>query len=304
MFSTKDLNSNNIKSEKLRAKTILSGYAKVGCDAINVGNYELLAGLNFLKSIKAEYSSPFISANIRDSKSNQLVFKPYTILERDDLKIGIIGLNNSYPDTIKSVVVDDYISSGNNIISKISKEVNIIVLLINSGRSTYESLPELFPKADFIFVSGSTMRTNSNTPQRKNGPFVYSPGKQGKYLTVADVSIKENGKKLFDISSVNKKIKSINKRFSRLQKKDPNRTLDEIYKDQNNILKLIAQYRSDLDIAEEDLSNAINTFTYNMVSLNKKIKDDPDMKVFVENAVKQCDLLNTNKIKKPKHNHK
>ena len=291
-------------SEKFRAKTILSGFSKVGCDAINVGNYELLAGLSFLKSVQKEFKAPFISANIKDSKSNELIFKPYTIIEKDNLKIGIIGLNNFYPDTIKSIIVDDYINAGNNIISKISDEVNIIVLLINSSRSSYEAMPEMFPKADFIFVSGSTMRTNLNTPQRKNGPFIYSPGKQGKYLTVADVSIKDDGEKLFDISSVKKKIKSINKRFERLQKKDPNSSLDEIYKNQNNILKLITKYRSDLKLAENDLANAINTFAYNTISLNRKIKDDLDMKSFVENAVKQCDILNKSKISTNNHNHK
>ena len=50
-FSTASLNSTNKKSELYRAGAILEGYNRVGCDAINVGHYEMLNGLTFLKSM-------------------------------------------------------------------------------------------------------------------------------------------------------------------------------------------------------------------------------------------------------------
>ena len=47
-FSTLELNDSNRVSEQFRANAILKGYEKIGCDAINVGQYELSAGLEFL----------------------------------------------------------------------------------------------------------------------------------------------------------------------------------------------------------------------------------------------------------------
>ena len=44
-FSTTNLNQNNLKSEEYRAGAILEGYDRIGCDAINIGKYELLNGL-------------------------------------------------------------------------------------------------------------------------------------------------------------------------------------------------------------------------------------------------------------------
>ena len=41
-FSTSSINENNVASERYRAGSILKGYEKIGCDAINVGRYELL----------------------------------------------------------------------------------------------------------------------------------------------------------------------------------------------------------------------------------------------------------------------
>ena len=48
-FSKTSININNIKSEQHRCETMLKGYEKIGIDAQNVGKYELLAGLLYLK---------------------------------------------------------------------------------------------------------------------------------------------------------------------------------------------------------------------------------------------------------------
>ena len=71
-FSTANLNSKNKKSELYRASAILEGYNRVGCDAINVGHYEMLNGLSFLKSMEEKTEIPFLSANLRDSQTNKL----------------------------------------------------------------------------------------------------------------------------------------------------------------------------------------------------------------------------------------
>ena len=73
-FSTKNLNKNNIESERYRANVMLEAYQNIGYDAINIGNYELLSGLEFLKSIDEKYSIPFLSANLKDSKTGELLF--------------------------------------------------------------------------------------------------------------------------------------------------------------------------------------------------------------------------------------
>ena len=84
---------------------------------------------------------PFISANLRNASTNDLLFKPYTIVERGELKIGIIGLTNMVPDTMQSVNVEDYLVSGKAAIDAIKNKVDVLVLMGNSNRNTHESLP-------------------------------------------------------------------------------------------------------------------------------------------------------------------
>ena len=139
-FSTPEITVNNRKSEIFRAKAILEGYEKIGCDLLNIGKYELAAGMPFLKDIMTSTQIPLISANIRDSKTGKLIFRPYSILERNSLKIGIIGLTNVQSSEKNGFSVDDYKIAGNKYIKQLKSQVDIIALLINADRSTQQKL--------------------------------------------------------------------------------------------------------------------------------------------------------------------
>ena len=304
-FSTTNLNKNNIKSEEYRAGAILEGYGKIGCDAINVGKYELLNGLSFLKKISSKTDIPFLSANLRDSNTKELLFQPYIVLKRGDLSFGIIGVTSLLPDTTTFVVADEFIQAGNNYIDKLSGETDIIIMLINTDRQSQKDLAEAFENADFIVTSGSTNLTRTNAPQRENGPYMFSCGKQGKYLQTIEAKLKDPNSSFVNISDHEKKINNVKKRFERLQKKDPEKNLEEIYKDQANVLKLIDQYRIDLKSSEDAITQAKNTIVYQTIGLNKKITDDSEMLSFVNQSLSKCKALKppVKDLKKTKIDH-
>tara|TARA_Y100000996_G_scaffold85618_1_gene59473 strand:- start:427 stop:1416 length:990 start_codon:yes stop_codon:yes gene_type:complete len=308
LFSTKNIDATNKNSEIFRANAILEGYQKVGCDAINVGHYEVLNGLSFLREIEKTTDIPFISSNLKDSKSGELLFDPYIIFERGELKIGVIGATDLIPDTMKSIQSSDFIESCNRFAKELKDKVDIVVALVNASRSTQNGLPEKMPNVDFIITSGNTSMSRTNSPQKENGPFLYSCGKQGKYFLTLTLDIKEKGVSFVDVSAEEKKVKSVQKRFDRLQKKDPDKKLEEIYADQENVLNLIKKYREDLKISEEVIASAINTLQYQTNPLNNKIGDDAELLAFVTSSVKTCDALapkkkpvNQNKNKNNRH---
>ena len=308
IFSTKNIDATNKNSEIFRANAILEGYQKVGCDAINVGHYEVLNGLSFLREMEKTTDIPFISSNLKDSKSGELLFDPYIIFERGELKIGVIGATDLIPDTMKSIQSSDFIESCNRFAKELKDKVDIVVALVNASRSTQNGLPEKMPNVDFIITSGNTSMSRTNSPQKENGPFLYSCGKQGKYFLTLTLDIKEKGVSFVDVSAEEKKVKSVQKRFDRLQKKDPDKNLEEIYADQENVLNLIKKYREDLKISEEVIASAINTLQYQTNPLNNKIGDDAELLAFVTSSVKTCDALapkkkpvNQNKNKNNRH---
>ena len=309
-FSTPNLNKNNIESEKYRAGAVLEGYDKIGCDAINVGKYELLNGLSFLKSMSSKTDIPFLSANLRHPKTKELLFEPYIVVTRGDLSFGVIGVTSLLPDTSTFVVADEFIKAGNNYIDELSDETDIIIMLINTDRQSQKDLAENFKNADFIVTSGSTNLTRTNAPQSENGPYMFSCGKQGKYLQTVEAKLKDPNSSFVNISDHEKKINNVKKRFERLQKKDPEKKLEEIYKDQTNVLKLIDQYRIDLKTSEDAIAQAKNTIVYQTLGLNKKITDDLEMLSFVNQSLSKCkDLkpqvkdMKKTKIDHSGHNH-
>ena len=80
-----------------------------------------------------------------------------------------------------------------------------------------------------------------------------------------------------------------------MQKKDPDKTLDEIYSEQENILNLINRYRDDLKVAEEAIDAAVNTIQFQTIPLNNKVKDDQELLAFVNESVKKCNALDPKK---------
>ena len=120
---------------------------------------------------------------------------------------------------------------------------------------------------------------------------MYSCGKQGKYFLTLTLDIKEEGVPFVDISAEEKKVKSVQKRFDKLQKKDPEKSLEEIYADQENVLNLIKKYREDLKNSEEVIASAINTLKFQTNPLNNKVGDDEELLAFVTSSVKTCDSL-------------
>ena len=51
------------EADKLRAQTVIKGYEKIGCDVVNVGGFDMAAGIDYLQQIVDSTDIPFISAN-------------------------------------------------------------------------------------------------------------------------------------------------------------------------------------------------------------------------------------------------
>jgi 2',3'-cyclic-nucleotide 2'-phosphodiesterase (5'-nucleotidase family) len=75
-----------------RAKFVLNIYEKLGYDALNIGDTDLGLGIEYLRNLQKNSKIPFLSANLKEKKTRNPVFKPYLIKEIGGLKIGILGL--------------------------------------------------------------------------------------------------------------------------------------------------------------------------------------------------------------------
>lgn len=90
-----------------RATALLNYFSHFDFDAVNVTPIDLRFGIDELKKLAKEESVPFVSANLYDAQTDNLVFAPYKVIEVPQanggkpLRIGITGITGD-PYTAKT----------------------------------------------------------------------------------------------------------------------------------------------------------------------------------------------------------
>lgn len=89
-------------------------------DAAAVGNHDIEAGHPVYDRIKKEFRFPWLSANLIDSQTGKPYFTPYVIVERQGIKIAILGMTTPnipqwLPEHLcKGIEFEDMIESSKN----------------------------------------------------------------------------------------------------------------------------------------------------------------------------------------------
>jgi len=79
--------------EKTNAPHICSQVMNfMGYDAATIGNHDIEAGHPVYDKLNAEFAFPWLAANAVDVKSGKPYFKPYFVIEKNGVKIAVLGL--------------------------------------------------------------------------------------------------------------------------------------------------------------------------------------------------------------------
>jgi len=289
-FKADILPNNTREADILKAETILSGYERIGYDCINVGGFDFANGKEFLFGLQNTSKISFISANIVDTETAQPVFDPYVIVERQGMKIGIMGLSDHLPAHVEGLGVDDVFSSGKRYLAEVEQKSDITIILANVDRKITKDLRKHFPSANYIFLSKTRSRTQPGNIQPE-GPMIYSTGIQGKYLAKVDVSFRNGNEPILYTSPKNAELERINRRLKNLQKRNPETPLEELYAGQPNVLNIVNEYRAKKEMIESELSDAANTSEYQLMDLSRKVESDPGLLAIVNDVLAACDEL-------------
>jgi 2',3'-cyclic-nucleotide 2'-phosphodiesterase (5'-nucleotidase family) len=116
IVSAGDMFQGTAVSSMTRGSVVVRAMNAIGFDAMTIGNHEFDWGISGITRFNDgnlandEADFPLLGANIEDSLTSQLASwsEPYTVIERGELKIGIIGLigEDEKSDILASVVAD------------------------------------------------------------------------------------------------------------------------------------------------------------------------------------------------------
>ncbi|MBN3058765.1 bifunctional UDP-sugar hydrolase/5'-nucleotidase [Pectobacterium versatile] len=99
LLSGGDINTGVPESDLQDAEPDFRGMNMVGYDAMALGNHEFDNPLSVLRQQEKWAKFPLLSANIYQKSTNQRLFKPYTLFDKQGVKIAVIGLTTD--DTAK-----------------------------------------------------------------------------------------------------------------------------------------------------------------------------------------------------------
>lgn len=174
ILSAGDMSQGSIDSNLLYGKTVIKAMNEIGFDAMAVGNHEFDWGLGCLKDQSAWADFPILTANITDQKASHPPegTKPWIMVERKGVKIGIIGVttleitDKVNPKVISACKIEAPVETINRLIPELKQQGAQVIIVLghlggyldhdkNTITGEITELAQAVTGAD-IFVTGHT----------------------------------------------------------------------------------------------------------------------------------------------------
>ena len=279
------------ESAKLRAKTVMKHTSNMGDYYYNVGVQDFTAGLDFIQEIERTTNVNFLSSNLYDEKTDNLLFDNHVILERNNIKIAIFGVTRELQVEMKGVRVEGYIDVAKIKIEELKPQVDILVMLVNATKKDYDPFLKDISGVDYIFSSLEASKTRPGIQQVIGRPFEYQLGIQGKNIGRFDIYISEKGKPLQDVSSQMTMLNLYTQRLNKLQERDPKRKVEDIYKNSPNVLSTITKLKDGIKTSKETLKKAKNRSSFTMIPLSGSVASEKAILRDVDKVLERCKEL-------------
>lgn len=179
------------QNEREQTRFLCEVLGTFGLDGIGLGEQDLNYGADFLREMMTKHSLPFVSANVRDAKTGELLLPPYRIVERGGIKFGITSVLDPAEQIMTltggegQFKVDDPAATLNELLPRLRKECESVVLLSHLGETGTETLLKDLKGVDICIV-GHTFR-NIETERIINDTAVFGSSYEGRFLGKADL---------------------------------------------------------------------------------------------------------------------
>jgi 5'-nucleotidase len=279
--------------EKALAKARLIGraYRRMAAVAVNVGDLDLLQGLDFLRQ-EASQGVPLISANLLDPSSRTPIFDPYVMQKVSGIKIAFFGVlsPNFQPeiaDAIQKTVgerilIKDPVETAREMILKLRDKVDMIVLLSDLGSQRDHELVKAVPGIHFVL--GGHEGRGLAQPNREGKTYLFQSYAKGMYVGKLRLAIKNPGLPFQDeggVSRLQEQIRNLERHLQTLQKQQAAQPSQELAQRIQSINQQKAKVQEQL----KQLSGAQsqeNHFLWALVSLDPSLREDEDTKGWIK----------------------
>jgi len=189
------------QSAKLKADVIAEIYKKIGVDAVNIGELDLVLGISFLKELEKKHDFPFVSANLVDDKDAP-IFKRYIIKKVKDKNIGIFGVIGDTSEMVSKVseitndaaFIQDPLAAAESVIKELTGKVDYIVALTHQGTNRDWVIARRVKGIDLVVGGHDKQKTKE--PFEADKTLIVQAGEKGQYQGILEVAM--DGTKAWD----------------------------------------------------------------------------------------------------------
>lgn len=169
--------------DKFKAETALQAMNIIGYDALNVGDRELLYGLDFLREQSTHLRYPLLSANLVNNASREPQFKPHVIKEFPGLRVALLGLSAGLMQSgpkAPGLTAANPAETVKKYVEELGSRADLIVLLADVGYQGAAELARQVKGVDLIIASRDGQYIHA--PGKVNGVIIAQSGNQGRHL--------------------------------------------------------------------------------------------------------------------------
>lgn len=197
--------------EKKSAKDLMEALDMLQVDAGMIGNHEFNYGLTYLMSAIETSKHPILAANILNEEGKPAFGKGYTILEKEGVKIAILGLTTQYiphwehPENYKGLTFQSAVECAKEYVPKLRKEADVVVVSYHGGferdLDTGEPTETLTGENEGYAILQETEgidvlltgHQHREIAQKINGVPVVQPGHKGAKIGKVTLTIEKSG---------------------------------------------------------------------------------------------------------------
>ena len=276
LLSAGDMYQGSAQSNMNRGKLMIDVMNELGLEAMTIGNHEFDWGIDVIKSHhdgnkeNGEANFDYLGCNIFEVNQvyDDLVemgrvdwAKDYKIVERDGIKIGIVGwISTTCMDDISAPIIKDYkfempASYVGEIARQLRTEQNcdLIIAMGHDGNKlvNYNIGYDASAKIDLI-INGHTHDTYI---EKNTNHSVIQSGSYGEYLGITKIKFDKSNKEVKSLATENKLIETVKK---------PDKSIKKIIDDSLESINPLIEEK--IGVAGENISRSLGaTWTANAI---------------------------------------
>lgn len=272
-----------------KARLISRAYKRMGVAAINVGDWDLMQGMAFLRE-EASRGLPLISANLVDQSRGTPIFKPYIIKKINKTRIAFFGLLS--PDinpTIRKaagggILVKDPVETAREMLKKLYNRADVIILLSDLGADREREVVKAASGIHFI-LGGHEGRYIQSSAWEGQAPVLESY-KNGMYAGKLQLSFVNPASPFHDEGredQIKQQIQNLEFRLRNLKESRNNHQKQSVDNAIQNINKQKESLQDELKRSRASLSGG-NRFLWTLVPLDKSHPEDREVSAWIRKA--------------------